>query len=226
MKKNIALLLITLLSIQYTNAQQDGQDDLGSWFMFFGNTRLSDRISISPEVQYRTYEFGSNFNQLLIRSGINWHLNKNTTATLGYGYITTDGTFEEPTGESNTIEHRLYGQFTSKNTLGKFKTTHRYRLEQRFIDSEASSSNTQYRARYLVRITYPITETWFISAYDEVFINLQEPVFSQNRLYAALGYVINKNIATQVGYLKNHFTGKHYDRLQIGIWYKLDLRKN
>ena len=226
MKKNIALLLVTLLSIQYTNAQQDGQDDLGSWFMFFGNTRLSDRISISPEVQYRTYEFGSNFNQLLIRSGINWHLNKNTTATLGYGYITTDGTFEEPTGESNTIEHRLYGQFTSKNTLGKFKTTHRYRLEPRFIDSEASSSNTQYRTRYLVRITSPITETWFISAYDEVFINLQEPVFSQNRLYAALGYVINKNIVTQVGYLKNHFTGKHYDRLQIGIWYKLDLRKN
>ena len=65
MKKNIALLLVTLLSIQYTNAQQDGQDDLGSWFMFFGNTRLSDRISISPEVQYRTYEFGSNFNQFL-----------------------------------------------------------------------------------------------------------------------------------------------------------------
>ncbi len=138
MKQTIALLLITLLTIQYTNAQENGQDDVGSWFMFFGNTRLSKRISISPEVQYRTYEFGSNFNQLLLRNGVNWHINKSTIATLGYGYISTDGTFNEPAGEQNTLEHRLYGQFTSKNSLGKFKATHRYRFEQRFINSPVS----------------------------------------------------------------------------------------
>jgi hypothetical protein len=226
MKQTIALLLITLLTIQYTNAQENGQDDVGSWFMFFGNTRLSKRISISPEVQYRTYEFGSNFNQLLLRNGVNWHINKSTIATLGYGYISTDGTFNEPAGEQNTLEHRLYGQFTSKNSLGKFKATHRYRFEQRFINSPISGNDTQYRMRYLLRLSYPISNKWFVSAYDEIFINLQEPLFSQNRLYAALGYHINSTISTQVGYLKNHFTGKNYDRFQIGIWYKLDLRKN
>lgn len=224
MKKTIALLLITLVTIQTTKAQENGQDEFGSWLMFFGNARLSDKISISPEVQYRTYEFGSNFNQLLIRTGVNWHINKNTTAAVGYGYITTDGTFSEPTGEQNTLEHRLYGQFISKNTLGKFKATHRYRFEQRFIDSPISGNDTQYRARYLLRVSYPIDKNWFVSAYDEIFINLQEPVFSQNRLYIALGYHINNNITTQVGYLKNHFTGKNYDRFQIGIWYMLDLR--
>jgi hypothetical protein len=175
-------------------------------------------------VQYRTYEFGSNFNQLLLRTGVNWHINKSTTASVGYGYISTDGTFNEPTGEQNTLEHRLYGQFTSKNTLGKFKATHRYRFEQRFIDSPISGNDTQYRVRYLLRVSYPIYKNWFISAYDEIFINLKEPVFSQNRLYAAVGYHLNSNITTQVGYLKNHFTGKNYDRFQIGIWYKLDLR--
>ncbi|MFT4673774.1 MAG: hypothetical protein ACI9R6_000668 [Saprospiraceae bacterium] len=226
MKQTIALLLITLLTIQYTNAQENGQDDVGSWFMFFGNTRLSKRISISPEVQYRTYEFGSNFNQLLLRNGVNWHINKSTIATLGYGYISTDGTFNEPAGEQNTLEHRLYGQFTSKNSLGKFKATHRYRFEQRFINSPVSGNDTQYRMRYLLRLSYPISNKWFVSAYDEIFINLQEPLFSQNRLYAALGYHINSTISTQVGYLKNHFTGKNYNRFQIGIWYKLDLIKN
>lgn len=224
MKKTIALLFITLVTIQYTNAQANGQDEFGSWEMFFGNVRLTDKISISPEVQYRTYEFGSNFNQLLLRTGINWHLNKSTMASIGYGYISTDGTFSEPNGEQNTQEHRLYGQFTSKNSLGKFKATHRYRFEQRFINSPTSGKDTQYRARYLLRLTYPLNENWFVSAYDEVFINLQEPVFSQNRLYTALGYHINKNITTQVGYLKNHFTGKNYDRFQVGIWYKLDVR--
>ena len=224
MKKTIALLFITLITIQYTNAQANGQDEFGSWEMFFGNVRLTDKISISPEVQYRTYEFGSNFNQLLLRTGINWHLNKSTMASIGYGYISTDGTFSEPNGEQNTQEHRLYVQFTSKNSLGKFKATHRYRFEQRFINSPTSGNDTQYRARYLLRLTYPLSENWFVSAYDEVFINLQEPVFSQNRLYTAPGYHINKNITTQVGYLKNHFTGKNYDRFQLGIWYKLDVR--
>ena len=145
--------------------------------------------------------------------------------TIGYGYISTDGTFSKPTGEQNTLEHRLYGQFTSKNTLGKFKATHRYRFEQRFIDSPISGKDTQYRSRYLLRVSYPIDKNWFVSAYDEIFINLQEPVFSQNRLYTAVGYHINNNITTQVGYLKNHFTGKNYDRFQIGIWYILDLRE-
>jgi hypothetical protein len=224
MKKTIALLLITLVTIQTTKAQENGQDEFGSWMMFFGNARLSENISISPEVQYRTYEFGSNFNQLLLRTGVNWHINKSTTASIGYGYISTDGTFSEPTGEQNTLEHRLYGQFTSKNTLGKFKATHRYRFEQRFIDSPISGNDIQYRVRYLLRVSYPIYKNWFVSAYDEVFINLKEPVFSQNRLYAAVGYHLNSNITTQVGYLKNHFTGKNYDRFQIGIWYKIDLR--
>jgi len=164
MKKTIALLFITLITIQYTNAQANGQDEFGSWEMFFGNVRLTDKISISPEVQYRTYEFGSNFNQLLLRTGINWHLNKSTMASIGYGYISTDGTFSEPNGEQNTQEHRLYGQFTSKNTLGKFKATHRYRFEQRFINSPTSGKDTQYRARYLLRLTYPLSENWFVSA--------------------------------------------------------------
>ena len=52
MKKTIALLLITLVTIQTTKAQENGQDEFGSWMMFFGNARLSDKISISPEVQY------------------------------------------------------------------------------------------------------------------------------------------------------------------------------
>ena len=61
MKKTIALLLITLVTIQTTKAQENGQDEFGSWMMFFGNARLSEKISISPEVQYRTYEFWFKF---------------------------------------------------------------------------------------------------------------------------------------------------------------------
>ena len=35
----------------------------------------------------------------------------------------------------------------------------------------------------------------------------------------------SKNVSTQVGYLKNHFTGVNYDRFQIGFWIDTDFRK-
>lgn len=225
MKKHITILftmLFIITSAEYS--QETGEDNLGSWAMFFGNAKITDRISVSPEIQYRTYEVGSNFNQLLIRNGFNWHLSDKATATLGYGFISTDGTFEEPNGEKNTTEHRLYGQFSLKNVVGKIQFSHRYRLEQRFINNPTSGNDTQYRARYLLRLTYPINETWYVSAYDEVFINLQEPIFSQNRLYTSVGYKWSKNLRTELGYLKNHFTGINFDRLQLGFWYSLDLR--
>ncbi len=226
MKKKILLIIaIIVTSNAQLTAQETGENSLGSWGMFFGNVKLSERISISPEIQYRTYEVGSNFNQLLIRNGFNWHITDKATATLGYGYIATDGTFEEPEGEENTIEHRLYGQFTSKNTLRKFKLVHRYRFEQRFIDSPTNGNDTQYRVRYLLRVTYPINENWYLSAYDEIFVNLEEPLFGQNRLYGAVGYNWTKQIRSEFGYLKNHFSGRNFDRIQLGVWYSFDLRK-
>ena len=134
MKKLIAVILL-ITSSQISFAQSDGQDDLGSWFMFFTNSRVSEKVSIHAEAQYRNYEVGTNFNQLLLRTALNYKLSDKAIASLGYIYITTDGTFEEPQGEENTTEHRIYQQFVLKNTVGKLKFSHRYRLEQRFINS-------------------------------------------------------------------------------------------
>jgi len=224
--KNTLILILLLFSIfPSVNAQETGEDKLGSWFMFFSKHQVSKKFSVNAEVQYRTFEFGSNFNQLLLRTGLNYHFAKNATATIGYGYISTDGTFIEIDGEENSIENRIYEEFNLNNAIGKFKFGHRYRLEQRFINNPLTGNDTQHRMRYLLRITYPIANTWFLTAYDEVFINLQEPIFGQNRLYGAIGNHITKDISIQVGYLKNHFTGVNFDRFQIGIWWNTDLRK-
>lgn len=226
MRKKIAVCLVVLCSISsIITAQETGEDDLGFWAMYFGTNRVSDDLSIHTEAQFRFYEPGSNFNQMLLRTGLNYHLSEKAIATLGYGYIETDPTFPEPDGESNTTEHRIFQQFVLNNSLGKFKFSHRYRIEQRFISSPVTGDDTQHRARYLFRVTYPISESWFLSAYDEIFINLQEPLFGQNRLYGAVGYVINNNVNVQFGYLKNHFTGANFDRLQLGVTWNTDLRK-
>jgi len=223
MKKTIITLILSLITIN-AFSQDTGEDDLGAWYMVFNTSKVSEKLSIHAEAQFRFFETVSNFNQLLLRTGLNYHISDKAIATLGYGYINTDGTFEDFPGEENSNEHRIFEQFILKNKVGKFAFEHRYRIEQRFINS-GGINDTQHRGRYRLLITFPIDDHWFLSAYDEIFINFQEPIFGQNRLYGAVGYKFNKDFNIQLGYLKNHFTGINFDRLQLAVFINTDLRK-
>ena len=220
--KKIAIVLF-VLSLAGANAQDNGEDRLGNWYMYFGLNRVSERLSIHTEAQFRFWEFAGNFNQLLLRTGLNYHINPDAMATFGYAYISTDGTFEEFPGEENVKENRLFLQFILKNEVSKFQFEHRYRFEQRFIDF-GTSTDTRYRARYRLQITLPVTKVVFINTYNEIFLNLQDNVFDQNRLYAALGIKVNSKTSFQLGYLKNHFPSAHFDRFQIAFFFNPDFR--
>ncbi|MET7027854.1 DUF2490 domain-containing protein [Sediminicola luteus] len=233
--KKIITILALILTIG-TNAQQTGEDKFGAWYMYFGTNKISDKLSIHTEAQFRYYETTGNFNQLLLRTGLNYHINENAIATFGYGYIDTDPTFEETAAlqddftflGNEILEHRIFEQLILKNKLWEFLIEHRYRLEQRFIDNKSFRNNekdTQHRARYRLQATLPLTDTFFLNFYDEIFINLQDNAFGQNRLYAALGIHITENSSVQLGYLKNHFNSGNFDRIQIGVFFNPDLRK-
>ena len=222
MKK--ALLIITLLSLSLLSAQENGEDNLGAWYMYWGMNRITDRSSIHTEAQFRYWKVLSNFNQLLLRTAYNYHIDEKSFASIGYAYILTDNTFEEPSGDEDSREHRIFEQFVLRNTIGSVLFEHRYRLEQRFIDF-GSESDTRHRARYRLQLTIPLGKTWFVNTYNEIFINLQDNVFDQNRLYLALGYHFSPITSIQVGYLKNHFPTAHYDRLQFALVINPDFRK-
>jgi len=237
MKKVITLLML-LAAILNSKAQtgvdqSTGENELGSWFMYFGTNKIADKWSIHTEAQFRYYETASNFNQMLLRTGVNYHINTNAIATLGYGFIDTDPSFTEFNFiagdiliENNSLsEHRLFEQFTLKNKVWEFNFEHRYRLEQRFVQNNYSGiSNTLHRARYRLQITVPLTDIFFLNFYDEIFINLQNEAFGQNRLYAAIGVNVTDDLSMQFGYLKNHFRETDFDRLQLGIVFNTDLK--
>jgi hypothetical protein len=204
---------------------ENGEDKTGAWYMYFGTNRISGKISLHTEVQLRLYELTDNFNQLLLRTGINYHIDEDAIATVGYGFIKSDGTFTEFPGAIDLREHRLFEQFILKNSLGKIGFEHRYRLEQRFLDF-GNDRETAHRARYRIQCTVPVSRVVFLNFYDEIFLNLQGEVFGQNRAYAALGLWLAPNTSIQVGYLKNHFSTEHFDRLQLGIFYNFDFRRN
>ena len=225
------VLLLFVFQLTIGSAQDTGEDKLGSWHMYFGTNKISEKFSIHTEAQLRYFEQAKNFNQLLLRTGLNYHINPNAIATFGYGYIETDPTFLESPKEANLNEHRIFEQFILKNKVWEFLFEHRYRLEQRFIsqtniisDPEQDLSRTEHRARYRLQVTLPLTDVFFLNFYDEIFINLQNEAFGQNRLYAALGVNVTENLSVQAGYLKNHFRTVDYDRLQVGVFYNPDLR--
>ncbi|MBS9464357.1 DUF2490 domain-containing protein [Flagellimonas sp. 389] len=231
--KKIAVPLCLLFGM-VINAQT-GEEELGAWYMYFGMNRISDKLSIHTEAQFRYYETTSNFNQLLLRTGLNYHITKNAIVTGGYAYIDTDPTFVESQPSiapvmnftvNTVLEHRLFQQLILTNKVGEFLFEHRYRLEQRFLENrDLDDSFTEHRARYRLQVTLPLTNTFFLNFYDEVFINLQDDIFGQNRLYLAGGIHLTENSNLQIGYLKNHFNNAVFDRIQIGFFFNPDLRK-
>ncbi|WP_276389958.1 DUF2490 domain-containing protein [Eudoraea chungangensis] len=221
MIKRITCLLMLLIA--HNLIAQQGEDKLGIWYMYFGMNKISDRFSIHTEAQFRYYEMNDNFNQLLLRTGLNYHINSDAIATIGYAYIETDPSFENIPGQSLLFENRIFEQFILKNKVWKLLFEHRFRFEQRFLH-EQDFTDYENRARYRLQITLPLNKTFFLNFYDEIFLNLQNDPFGQNRLYAALGIVLMENLSVQLGYLKNHFTNANYDRLQLAIFYNPDLR--
>ena len=228
MKKTTYILILSLLFTNTNFSQSNSilpDDYLGSWLMYFGTHHLNDKYSIHYETQLRNYEPINNFFQLLPRVGLNYKIDANSMITAGYAFIPTQTDFDGGWGNNMVTENRMWEQFILRNSIGKIKIRHRYRLEQRWVKN---GNNTSYknRARYMLSLKIPLSKNkdfpLFLSIYDEIFINISDAPFNQNRLYGAIGYQMNDNANIQLGYLKHHNTVsteiQNLNRLQLAVF--------
>lgn len=212
-KKTLKILFV-IIAVSNTLYAQDVRSrtaNTNAWFMYFGNHKISERIGIHAEVQIRRHDIASEWQQLLLRTGIDYYLKDNHRITAGYAFIETHpyGTFAVP---QSFPEHRLWQQFTTTQTLGKVNLNHRYRLEQRMIGNattgEFKNGRYENRFRYMAKATMNITQSAnpvFAALYNELFINFGKDVayniFDQNRLYGAIGFTFSPALKLEVGYL-------------------------
>jgi hypothetical protein len=197
--------------------------------MWFNQTRLHNKWSLHAEVQYRSYEVAPNTEQLLLRTGVNYHINNASFATAGYANITNYAFDKDQSPGVQVSENRLWQQLLMRNNIGRFFFEHRYRLEQRWLHS---NNTTRYlnRARYLVRMNVPLNKkvieknTAFISLYDEIFLHLNRTPFDRNRLYGAIGYQFTPNMNIQLGYLGQTVNAITKGYLQAAVAYNMDFR--
>ena len=209
------------INVKGQNSVEKAENELGNWLMYFGTHKISEKYSLHYETQLRNYEIISNFNQLLPRVGLNYHIDENSIVTAGYAFIPTQNEFDKGWGKEIVTENRIWEQFILRNSINRVKIRHRYRLEQRWVKA-GDITNYKNRARYMLSLKLPISKNeespLFISLYDEIFLNISDNPFDQNRLFAALGFQVNKQMNIQLGYLRHRAGSLDLNRLQLALF--------
>ena len=220
-KKRIFYLVCIVFISNNVKGQNPAENELGNWLMYFGTHKISEKYSLHYETQLRNYEIISNFNQLLPRVGLNYHIDESSIVTAGYAFIPTQNEFDKGWGKEMVTENRIWEQFILRNSINRVKIRHRYRLEQRWVKA-GDITTYKNRARYMFSVKLPISKNeespLFISLYDEIFLNISDNPFDQNRLFAALGYQVNKQMNIQLGYLRHRAGSLDLNRLQLALF--------
>ena len=215
-KSNLFIAAFTcVLMLPYIAAAQSS--DFGNWLIYIGNKKVDSKWNIHNEVQYRNYDAIGDLEQLLLRTGVGYNLSENNhNLLLGYGYILSQNYSADTEDKLDVNEHRIFQQFTSKQKIGNVSLSHRYRFEQRFVESDF-----KMRLRYFLAFKVPILKTetsptkLYLSAYNEVFLNTESDVFDRNRVYGGLGYQLNNNVRIEAGYMNQLF--EHSSRDQFNL---------
>jgi len=191
--------------------------DFGNWLIYIGNKKVNSKWNIHNEVQYRNYDAIGDLEQLLLRTGLGYNLSENNhNLLLGYGYILSQNYITDTQNKMDVNEHRIFQQFTSKQNVGSVSLSHRYRFEQRFVESDF-----KMRLRYFLAFKVPIIKTetsptkFYLSAYNEVFLNTESNVFDRNRVYGGLGYQLNKKVRIEAGYMNQLFENSSRDQFNL-----------
>lgn len=192
-----------------------GQDsNFGNWMMYFGNKKFNSKWNFHHEVQYRNYNTIGDLEQLLLRAGLGYNLTENTNILMGYGYILSENYIGDTDEKFQVNEHRIYQQLITKQKFDNISIQHRYRFEERFVEDDF-----RLRFRYFLNVNVPLskneTNKWYLSAYNEIFLNTESSIFDRNRLYGGLGYKISDAVRMELGYMNQFFETSSRDQLNI-----------
>ena len=247
MKKNLVLILVLAISVQFATAQTSKSTENVNqlWLGYLNQTRLSDRWGIWADLHLRTKEnFVDNFSQSIIRLGLTYYVTDATKLTAGYAYISLYPTDAQKVTQP---EHRPWQQVQWNTKYGKKRMMQRFRLEERYRrkilnDSTlADGHNFNFRMRYNIWYDIPLSKKGIVSnsvsfvVNEEVNVNFGKQIvnnyFDQNRFFAGFKYQLDDHNNIQFGYMNlfqqlpagNKYRSVHAARLFY--FQTLDMRK-
>lgn len=190
------------------------------WYSFNGTFLVTNKWSLHTEYQWRRDDVITNWQQSLLRWGVNYMVSPKLTLRLGYAYIETFtyGDFALQAAGKPFPEDRLYEAVIYQHKEGSVEWMHRLMLEQRWVGRFSSPSLSQpdsrvfsNRIRYMARMQFPIkgntitNKKIYAALYDELFVgfghNVDQNVFDQNRFGVLLGYQFSEKLRVEGGFL-------------------------
>lgn len=227
------LELAFLLPPRFTEAQQT-QTYSDAWLLLLNHVELNDRWVLGNELHWRSTHFLGDKEQLLIRPFVTYRTT-NVDYSAGYSYIKSYP-YRSETVQLAKPEHNVWEQVTLKHQSGKFSFAHRYRLEHRFQGVLVETANEpkvesyafSNRFRYRLTVKHPIGERYFIHAFNELWVRMNDDFgqvkFDRNWLYLGLGRKLKEGANIQLAYLHQsiQLSNGDYERhptLQLTLQY-------
>lgn len=155
------------------------------------------------EGQGRFGNDSTTLSQGMVRPGLGYSVSKTASVWLGYAFIPT----MDPFTANEFNENRIWQQFlwTPQTPLGPL--TSRTRFEQRFT----TAPDVAYRFRQMFRLAYPLgfASGFMLVGWEEYFVNINstgtfKSGFDQNRVFVGVGYNVDENIRTEIGYMNQY----------------------
>jgi hypothetical protein len=229
------------------NNRLNSYENIG-WYNLFTSIKLSNKFGLHAEYQWRRSNYISDWQQSLLRTGINFQLNPKILFRVGYAWVETYPYVDININSyvKQFTEHRIFQMIQLSHKEGRVDFSHRYMLEQRFVGKYSSANldnEDSYpllnRIRYMARMQFPLKgkemldKTPYFALYDEVFIgfgkNVNANIFDQNRIGALIGYRFNSKIRIEAGYLNQivqfgrQINGKNIFQNNNGIIFNLNI---
>lgn len=216
------------------------------WFSYVGQYKVSEKWGYHIEAQFRLDNQLQQNHQNVFRIGAVYFLKPNETLIGGFALVNTFN----PALDKFSRENRSWEQYQLNKKWGNNKNTitHRFRLEQRWVQhlainiGESNSMNYQNRFRYLNRNLFHImnlrstNEKIYGIIQDEVFLtlgdnNVNSKVVDQNRFQIGLGLNYNNNIRLELGYMNQFVTSNAGNNVMnhvvsVSLFQNLDLEKH
>jgi len=250
------VIFVVFVSSKKLNAQNTRLNNYNSigWYNYFGTLKVSSKLAIHTEYQFRRNEIISQWQQSLLRFGVNYQIDPKVQVRIGYAWIETFPYGEIPINGmgKDFTEHRLFQMATITDRLSIVDFSHRFMLEQRWVGRYSDGSLTEEddfpflnRFRYMLRIQVPLKgkeikdKTPYLAVYDEIFIgfgkNVTENIFDQNRVGILLGYRFSPIVRIEAGYfnqmlqlareMDNRNVFQHNNGIILNFNFNFDLSK-
>jgi len=229
----LAALASVVLAVPIASAQNPAKRIIHQqlvWFAYFNRADFGPKWYLVSELQERRFAFPDRQHQFLARTHLHRKFAEGWDVSAGFTWFLQSP--QDPLSTSTLVvpELRPHVQVDGRNKVHpRVELVHRYRCERRFFrnvenDALVKGYDGWFRFRYRLTLQYTLwskdERSLKANVSDEIHFNLGSRVvmnsFDQNRIYAGLGYSINKQLAVGMGYM-NWFQQRrsgvdYYDR--------------